>query len=158
MKRLIITLAVLLAAGCATDRSPTSPPAGDVALVEGPYTLRIAAGPGSTCFNLGSGADSNVQLDVSITVMTGGWRVSLSDAAAGGLVLTLNRQGSQVTGHAFGRAVAGGVSISLDHPLAGGPDSTPNSASGGLTGTISYEGSAGATVCTASTWTLTRRP
>jgi hypothetical protein len=158
MKRLFVTVAVLFAAGCGSSSAPTSPPAGQVALIGGPYTLRIAPSAGSgTCFNFNGAVDTTVQLNVNTAVITDGWRVSLSDAAAGSLVLTLNRQGGQVTGQAVGRAVAGSVTINLDHPLTGGPDTSPNGAAGVLTGNVSYEGTAGATTCTENRWTLTRR-
>jgi hypothetical protein len=158
MKHLCVAAAALLACGCGAYNAPTSPSPGQLALVNGPYTLRIAPTAGSaTCFNFNAAVDTTVQLNVNTAEITGGWRVSLSEAAAGSLVLTLDRQGNLVTGHANGRAMAGDVTINLDHPLTGGPDTSPNSATGALNGSISYEGPAGATACTANTWTLTRR-
>ena len=157
MKQRFAIASTLFALGCAGSGGNFIGPAGDVALVAGPYTLTVARTSASSCFAIGAGPNSSIQLNMTVAAITNGWRATLSDAGAGDLVLTLTRDGARVTGQAVGRGTATATTLVVDNAVSGGADTGANSATGSIAGSVTYRGAGGDTVCTENTWALARR-
>jgi hypothetical protein len=158
MWRWFVPVLGLLALGCSGGGSGSFAAPGALTLNDGPYSLRIARTATAICAASGSGPGTSIQLEVSVRAAGGGWQVTMSDTTAGNLLLTLTRQGDQVSGRISGQGTAGPMSVTMaDSAVTGVADVTPRSVTGSIAGNVTYATAAGQNSCTENTWTLTPR-
>ena len=158
MRRWFIPLVGILAIACGGNGTESFAGPGSTTLREGLYSLFIARTASAICATTGSGPGTSIQLDVTVRAAEGGWRVTMTDPAAGNLLLTLTQQGAQLTGRITGTGSLGPLSAVInDVAVTGGPGADAASATGTIVGNVSYSTSAGQTFCTENLWTLTPR-
>ena len=158
MRRWFVPLLSVLAIACGGNGTGSFAGPGGTTLREGSNSLLIVRTGTATCVSTGSGPGTSIQLDVTVRAADGGWRATMTDSAAGNLLLTLTPQGSLLAGRIAGTGSLGPLSAVIgDVAVTGGPDATAGSATGTIAGNVTYSTAAGQTTCTENLWTLTPR-